>query len=163
MDASMLRGLRFHRRRLPHLEREGSTYYVTFSTHKRRVLSPAARSVVLDCCTFVHKRTAFVHIAVVMPDHVHLLLTPLQNEHGEAVPLGSILRTVKGVSARRVNQTLRRSGGVWQPESFDHLLRQEEFVDAKIAYIAQNPVRRGLVKYPRDYEWLWKPGSDRPD
>jgi hypothetical protein len=50
---------------------------------------------------------------------------------------------------------LGRRGHVWQEESFDHCIRSDEYLNAKMAYVLSNPVRRGLVKKPRDYRWLW--------
>lgn len=47
------------------------------------------------------------------------------------------------------------NGHVWQEESFDHCIRSDEYLNAKMAYVLSNPVRRGLAKKPRDYRWLW--------
>ena len=44
---------------------------------------------------------------------------------------------------------------MWQEESFDHVVRSNESLENKIEYIRQNPVRRGLVKSPEEYPWLW--------
>jgi hypothetical protein len=44
---------------------------------------------------------------------------------------------------------------VWQDESFDHVLRGDETLRETIDYIRQNPVRKGLVEKPEDYQWLW--------
>ncbi len=90
-----------------------------------------------------------------MPEHVHLLLTPLCNEKGWPYGLPAILKLIKGAPARSVNKLLGSSGPVWQEESFDHLLRSQESLKEKLEYIRQNPVRRGLVSRPEDYRWLW--------
>jgi REP element-mobilizing transposase RayT len=90
-----------------------------------------------------------------MPDHVHLLLTPLQDIDGWSIGLPAILKLIKGASARSLNKLLGVSGPVWQEESFDHVLRSEDSLEEKLEYIRQNPVRRGLVKKPEDYSWLW--------
>jgi hypothetical protein len=42
-------------------------------------------------------------------------------------------------------------GKVWQDESFDHVLRSDESLAAKMAYVAENPVRAGLVKASAEY------------
>ena len=63
---------------------------------------------------------------------------------------------VKGASAHKINRALKRKGRVWQTESFDHVLRSSESLDAKIAYILNNPVRDGLVNLPADYPWIWR-------
>ena len=93
------------------------------------------------------RRLCRLHAFVVMPNHVHLLLTPLR-------PLCEVTKWIKGASARRANQLLQRTGmPFWQDESFDHWVRsQEEF--AKIErYIAENPVRGGLVDEPSLWPW----------
>jgi REP-associated tyrosine transposase len=92
-----------------------------------------------------------------MPDHVHLLLTPLRDEQCWPYPLHAVLKLIKGVSARNVNKLLATSGPVWQEESFDHILRSNESFQEKQDYIRQNPVRAGLVDKPQDYRWLWMP------
>jgi REP element-mobilizing transposase RayT len=99
---------------------------------------------------------------MVMPDHVHLILTPLTDpEHRRLFPLHSILRGIKGYSARIINDRLRIRSTIWQEESFDHVLRSSESLDAKIAYIVENPVRQGLVSIPQEYQWTWrKPVAD---
>ena len=63
---------------------------------------------------------------------------------------------LKGASAHMINRRLGRKGKVWQEESFDRVLRSSESLDEKIAYILNNPVRKGLVSRPEDYyPWLW--------
>ncbi len=91
---------------------------------------------------------------VVMPDHVHLVCTPLVVD-GETVALHAILKTIKSVSAHRINRALKRKGSVWQEESFDHVLRSSESLEQKIAYILDNPVRRGIVSMRGEYPWVW--------
>jgi len=90
-----------------------------------------------------------------MPDHVHLLLTPLRDANGWPFPLVDILQCFKGATAHRINKTLRTSGPVWEEESFDHVLRSNEGLKNKCEYIRENPVEAGLVRRPEDYRWLW--------
>lgn len=92
-----------------------------------------------------------------MPDHAHLILTPLVDERRQQIfSLIEITRTIKGVSARAINQRLGRHGVVWQEESLDHVLRSSEGLDAKVDYVLQNPVRAGLVTDWREYRWSWQ-------
>ena len=89
-----------------------------------------------------------------MPDHVHLVLTPLYD--GSAfVSVAEIMQGIKSASAHKINRALNRSGQVWQRESFDRVLRREESIYAKVEYMIQNPVRSGLVKTAMEYRWLW--------
>ena len=105
-------------------------------------------------CLHDHAKRFQLHAAVVMPDHVHLLLTPLPDEQGWPYDLPSILKLLKGTSARSVNKVMSSCGPVWQDESFDHVLRSQESLEEKLEYLRQNPVRRGLAKRPEDYPWL---------
>ena len=66
-----------------------------------------------------------------------------------------ITQSIKSESAHRINKALARRGPVWQDESFDHVLRCEESLSEKAAYVLRNLVRAGLVKDPSDYRWLW--------
>ncbi len=98
-----------------------------------------------------------------MPDHVHMIFTPLVNvESMEVFSLAEIMDAIKGASAHKVNRALRRTGKLWQTESFDHVLRCSESVDAKIAYILENPIRAGLVREGEDYPWLWRKAFVNP-
>jgi REP element-mobilizing transposase RayT len=144
-----------YRRKMPHYQKAGRSVFVTFCKGNRDPFPPQARDAVLRHCLHDHGRRYELHAAVVMPDHVHLLLLPLRDEKGWPYGLPAILKGLKGASARSVNQLSGSSGSVWQQESFDHVPRTQESFDETLEYIRQNPVRRGLVKIPEDYQWLW--------
>jgi REP element-mobilizing transposase RayT len=144
-----------YRRKLPHYQKSNHGIFVTFCKLTRNPFPAQARDVILQHCLYDHGKRINLHTAVVMPDHVHLLLTPLRDEQGWPYSLVSILKLIKGTSARSVNKLLDRSGPVWQEESFDHVLRSNESFAEKLKYIRQNPVRRRLVQTPESYRWLW--------
>ncbi len=144
-----------YRRRMPHYQKPGYPVFVTFCKLIRDPFPDAARDLILAHCLHDHGKRIDLQAAVVMPDHVHLLLTPLPDERGWPHPLPAILKLIKGISARSVNKLLGTSGPVWQEESFEHTLRSDESFKDKLEYIRQNPVRRGLAARPEDYRWLW--------
>jgi REP element-mobilizing transposase RayT len=144
-----------YRRRLPHLQRADCTLFVTFRSHGPGTLPPLARDLVLDHFFRENGKRVNLHAVVVMPNHVHLLITPLRNLDGWPYPLVDILQCLKSTTAHLINKLLHLNGPVWQDESLDHILRSEESLKEKIEYIRQNPVRRGLVRRPEDYRWLW--------
>lgn len=92
-----------------------------------------------------------------MPDHVHVVVTPY-----EETELGTVMRRMKGASCRFVNELLRRSGVLWQAESFDRIVRSAESLEQKVAYVLDNPVRAGLVERWQDYPWSWRPDGREP-
>jgi putative transposase len=88
-----------------------------------------------------------LHSWVIMPNHVHLLLTPL-------VSVSKLLGSLKAATARRANVLLQRTGQpFWQDESYDHLVRNGDEFQRIQRYIENNPVRAGLSGMPREYLW----------
>jgi REP element-mobilizing transposase RayT len=153
----------FYRRQLPHLQVDDRQHFVTFCTDRRWVLPARARSIVLECCLHDNGKKFDLRVAVVMPDHVHIIFTPLVDlEAMEVCSLAEIMNAIKGASAHKINRALGRRGRVWQPESFDHVVRSSEGLDAKIQYVLENPVRRGLVAEWTDYPWLWRKAFVNP-
>ena len=153
----------FYRRTLPHLQRDNKRHFVTFCTHDHWTLSNLARDVILSSCLHDDGVRYDMDAAVVMPDHVHLIFTPLIHQKEPRVwLLPEILDSIKEASAHIINKKLRRRGSVWQEESFDHVLRGSERFRDKIRYILENPVRKGLVDRWQDYSWLWVRPFDNP-
>jgi REP-associated tyrosine transposase len=144
-----------YRRRLPHYQKPGCPLFVSFRKLLRDNFSSAARDLILKHCLYDQGKRIDLHAAVVMPDHVHLLLTPLTDDLGWPYPLPLILKLIKGTSARSVNKLDGTLGPVWQEESFDHVLRSDENFADTVEYIRQNPVRKKLVARAEDYPWLW--------
>jgi len=96
-----------------------------------------------------------------MPDHVHVVLTPLVNEiKAEIYSLAEIMDAIKGASAHKINRALSRKGKVWQTESFDRVLRTSEKLDEKMRYVLDNPLRKRLVSKASDYRWSWAADAD---
>ncbi len=162
-----------YRRNLPHLEKPDRVHFITFDTHQRWELPPLARDLVMKHCLHDNGSKMRLLIAVVMPDHVHLVFIPLPCPHEPTQPRAAvphdqvqvysfeeILGGIKGASAHSINKALQRSGRVWQDESFDHVVRCAEKLDKKIRYVRENPVRKGLVERPEDYKWLWQEPCD---
>ena len=83
---SMLDHLYSYRRMLPHYQKSGSPVFITFCKLLREPFPPKARYLVLGCCVAGHDGRKFqLHAAVVMPDHVHLILTPLTERQRMAI------------------------------------------------------------------------------
>jgi putative transposase len=79
---------------------------------------------------------------VVMPNHVHVVLRPLLPGKDA---LERILQSRKRQSSREINLLLERSGSLWQEESFDRIIRDEEHLYRCIQYVGSNPRRAGLA------------------
>ena len=81
-----------------------------------------------------------------MPDHVHMIFTPLNDEKGIPFGLAEILSGIKGASAHSINKALNRRGKVWQDESFDHLLRSDESATARFNIFARIQFAKGWLR-----------------
>src|SRR2546430_14610941 len=74
-----------------------------------------------------------------------------------------VAKAIKGTYTHAIDRKLHSHEAVWQEESFDHVLRSSESLDAKIDYVLQNPVRKGLVRIAREYPWSWRKPMDHQD
>ncbi|MBL8745133.1 MAG: class I tRNA ligase family protein [Phycisphaerae bacterium] len=163
-SAGISEALTIHRRHLPHWQMGGSVYFVTFRI-KSGTLSDAERLIVLDACSFWHGERAAVHLVTVMPDHVHLLITPLKRPDGMWEPLPELVQSIKRHSAREIDKSRGVEGTLWQEEYFDRIVRDADEFAEKWNYMVFNPVKAGLVKTPQDYRFTYSPErhDDEPD
>ncbi len=94
-----------------------------------------------------------VHAFVVMPNHVHLLVTP-------HVPARIWLGSLKGFTGHQAIKILGlERAPFWQCESHDHLVRNDEECARIRHYIEWNPVKAGLVNSPDEFPWSSAPGG----
>jgi len=77
----------------------------------------------------------------IMPNHVHLVFSIFNNEKS----LSDIMKLIKGNSSIMINKFLNRQGNLWQPESFDRLIRDDKELYQFIKYVLLNPVKAKLV------------------
>ena len=89
-----------------------------------------------------------LHAWVVMPNHVHVLITPIGNNS-----LSGIVHSWKSYTAKQANTLLQRNGEFWQADYFDRFIRNAEHGEKTIFYIHENPVKAGLCAAAGD--WVW--------
>jgi REP element-mobilizing transposase RayT len=88
-----------------------------------------------------------LHEWVIMPNHVHMLITP-------RIDVPMLLRTLKGRTAKAANDSLNRRGqSFWQHETYDRLVRHDSEFQKIATYIRQNPVKAMLCANPEDFQW----------
>ncbi|HAG81828.1 MAG TPA: transposase [Cyanobacteria bacterium UBA12227] len=144
------------KKQIPRLEIPKGRYFITFVTWDRLELTPEARQIVLNSCQFFHNQRYQLFTAVIMPDHVHLLIQPFLKTETEFWSIGSILHSIKSYSAKQIPQVMRHIGKVWQDGRYDELIRDEKEFQNKWEYIRQNPVKAGLSNTPEDYPFFWE-------
>jgi putative transposase len=127
------------------------TYFVTFSTWDRRrhfVVESYARLFLKTLYAYRRQGRFELHAFVVMPEHVHLLLTPAPE-----VTLERSIQFIKGGYSHALGVELSRRGEVWQRGFTEHRIRDAADFNAHRNYIHENPVKRGLVKAASDYRY----------
>jgi putative transposase len=131
-----------------HATNNGQTYMMTSSTWGRRCLFSREVWAKLLIDTLYHYRgTAYLlHEFVVMPDHVHVLVTP-------ETRLEKAVQFLKGGFSYRAKKELGSNMEVWQKGFSDHRIRDASDYRIHQIYIRQNPVRRGLCERAEEYAY----------
>jgi putative transposase len=120
------------------------THAVTTVTSQRRALfQRTANAELLQQLLFRYRDQGRyqLHGFVIMPDHVHLLLTP-----SPAQTLALCIKCIKGGFSYAVRAQF--GGEIWQPSFHEHRIRDTEDFQNQLHYIAANPLRRGLSDHP---------------
>ena len=85
---------------------------------------------------------------VIMPNHVHLLLSPLV-----AHTVADIMHSIKSFTSHEANKLLNRTGHFWSKEYYDRYIRDQRHFVSTIAYIENNPVKARLCTKPEEWPW----------
>lgn len=111
-------------------------------------------------CDVLHNRDTMTYELLaycVMPNHLHVVLTPLRRDAESYHSLSRIMHTIKSYTAHKANVMLVRKGAFWQGESYDHYVRDADELQRIVYYVLWNPVKAGLVAEWTDWPWTyWK-------
>jgi len=161
--------LPFESRRYNTNNEPGLAHALTFSCYKRHpfLKSRIAREYVAESINHARLLHEFeVWAYVLMPEHVHLLIFPKNEEYS----ISNIVKSIKQTSSKRLIQFLKENNpealklletGLEKPRykfwqrrrGFDRDLGSPEAIRKNIDYIHDNPVKRGLVENPEDWAW----------
>ena len=101
--------------------------------------------IVVDALKYFHQTRYDIVVWCIMPNHVHVILRPLNN-YG----LPDILHSWKSFTAKKANKSLRRTGEFWQAEYYDHLIRNvTDFIHC-VNYVLNNPENAGM----KGWKWV---------
>jgi REP-associated tyrosine transposase len=126
----------------------GQTYMITSSTWGRRSLFSREVWAKLLIETLYHYRGAayLLHEFVVMPDHIHAILTPITS-------LEKAVQFIKGGFSYRAKKELGSNMEVWQKGFSDHRIRDASDYRIHQVYVQQNPVRKHLCERAEEYPY----------
>jgi putative transposase len=127
-------------------QQAGDLHFVTFSCYRRQpfLAVKSAQYLFEDALEHIRQQYGFfVSGYVVMPEHVHLLLSEPPEK-----PLSLALKAIKLSVALQ-----QKTRPLWQPRYYDFNVFTEKKRIEKLRYIHRNPVTRGLVAQPEDWPW----------
>ncbi len=126
----------------------GDLHFLTFSCYHRQPLFDVYHAHGLFESALEEARIKYgfgVFGYVVMPEHVHLLIS-----EPDRATVATVLKAVKQSVARRV---VHRGEHFWQERYYDFNVRTGKKKIEKLRYMHRNPVKRGLVEKPEDWRW----------
>ena len=89
-----------------------------------------------------------IHAYVIMPDHLHIVLTLPPKQR-----ISRVMRLIKGRFSKRWNARTGGSRAVWQSRYHEEALRSDEALRGAVDYVHWNPVVAGFVQCPEDWPW----------
>jgi putative transposase len=132
-----------------HRTAPGSSYFVTTRCWQGRAVFRMPDVAEILIATLLHHRDGGayrLHEFVVMPDHLHLLLTP-----GETTSLEKAIQLIKGGSSHQIHKHRGHKMEIWQKGFHDWTIRDSNDWQTKAEYIRLNPVRAKLVDKPENW------------
>jgi len=109
---------------------------------------PDYRRYLEDLGATAEKTSCRIHAYVLMTNHVHLLVTPMQ-EHG----IGEMMQALGRRYVYYINKTYRRTGTLWEGRYKASLVDSEAYLLSCMRYIELNPVRAEMVGHAGEYRW----------
>lgn len=147
--------------RIEHRVHQAGVYFVTTDTWQRRPIFGKANvaDLVLEQIVDCRERGLYrLHEFVIMPGHLHLLLTP-----AEDTTLEKAMQMIKGGSAFRIKKELFYQFPIWHAGFHDRWMRDKREYEARAQYIQQNPVAARMVSDPAEYAWSSASGKWQMD
>lgn len=117
----------------------------------------ALSSIIVHTLMFWNNRRLENYAWCIMPNHVHWVFkTRETDDHGKLVYLSDIMESIKKHTSIEINKVIGRKGHLWQKESFDTTIRDNEHLYNSINYTLNNPVSARFVNDWRQWPGCWK-------
>ena len=125
----------------------GQTYFITTKAEQSKFLlqsEPMAKLLINTLYSYRKQNKFLLHEFVVMPNHLHLLITPTET-------IERAMQFIKGGFSHRVKAELNKSFEIWQRGFTDRRVRDREEYEGFREYIRENPVKAGLASNPEQF------------
>ena len=143
--------------RLTHRTAPGCSYFVTTKTWQNHAIFQVNENaeILIRCMLEYRDRSAYLlHEFVVMPNHLHLLLTP-----GSETSLEKAIGLIKGGSSHEIHRQRENRIQIWSSGFHEATIRDAGDFEARRDYIRMNPVEAGLVARPEDWAYSCAAGK----
>ena len=140
----------------------GGTYFFTLVTYNRNQIFNNPENVELLRQSFryvMEKHPLTIEAAVILPDHLHCIWTLPDDDYD----FSTRWRLIKSYFSRKCQETYqgkitdsrkkKQEKAIWQRRFWEHCIKDEEDYNNHIDYIHYNPVKHGLVKAPKDWQY----------
>ena len=132
-----------------HRTARGTSYFVTTKCWQGRHVFqvPQNADILVHALRDYRERKDYLlHEFVVMPNHLHVLLTP-----SATTSLEKAVQLIKGGSSHEIHKQRDQRMEIWQEGFYDWTIRDAQDWQAKVEYIRMNPVRARLVAKPEEW------------
>jgi putative transposase len=139
-----------HRNPLHRLYGQNDLHFITFSCYHRFPLlnSPESRNCFVETLHVTRNKYQFLLLGyVVMPEHVHLIIS-----ESTRIDPSTVLQVLKQRVSTKL-ATTHTHPSFWQRRFYDFNVWNSEKLQEKLAYIHNNPIKRQPVSHPRDWPW----------
>ena len=143
---------------------DGYSYFLTMVTHGRKPLLVENIALLRYAFSLSKKKYDYrIDAIVVLPDHLHMIITPkISTEYSQII--SSIKRSfvygldkqIKEEAKSEISHSKHRRShaGIWQERFYEHTIRDEKDWLEKMEYIQYNPVKHELVEGIKDWKYI---------
>jgi putative transposase len=137
--------------RLTHRTSPGSTYFVTTKCWQNMPVFQVCEVATIAVDKLLEYRSAgnyLLHEFVLMPNHLHVILTP-----ANSISLEKTIQLIKGGTSHEVHRVRAKRSQIWQPGFHESRIRNAMDYRTKSDYVRFNPVVAKLVEQPQDWSF----------
>jgi putative transposase len=131
----------------PRIGPAGIFFITTNCWNRRRLFQVDHHAQLLLDTILKHREHFALHAYVIMPDHVHILMTPRE------IPLERIMQLIKGGFSHAFAKSSNDKSEVWQRGFSDHRIRDHADFDKHVTYTHDNPIAAHLAATPQEFQW----------
>jgi len=111
--------------------------------------------IITDSLNYYHSIRYDLIAYCIMPNHVHVIIQQMKQADDNPYPLSKITQSWKRHTSTQIKKLLNIPDSIWQPESYDHVIRNESELSHYLEYTMDNPVKAELVGKWQDWEFSW--------